>query len=358
MPDESTQTGDLTIDQAAALFRQGAEKPPEELQQVETKEVKTEPTEAPKLEEKAEVQDDEVKTEATEETAKETKTDADEAFFETLDELAEAAGIPLEKMLNLKTRTKVDGVEDAVSLSQIVKSYQLEGHLNRKTQELAEQLKSVEQTREKLTSELTTKLQEANNLTGHLEQQVMAEYNAVNWNDLRQTDPAEFAAKKQEYNDRWGQLQQYKLQASSTYQKMMEENQSKAQEKFSQIVKAEEEKLQAKIPDWKDPEKAKSGKKELSDYLMSDYGFKPEEISQLYDHRVVDIINKARLYDKQSVKTEVAKKKVATLPKLLKPSAKPSDPRAESLKVAMKKLNESGRIEDAAQLIKLKLGVT
>src|SRR3990170_4570084 len=278
---ESPPTGDaLTVDQAAAALKGllGAKEPPKTGESKEVKpETKAEATEVKKPEEdvqKAEEQGAETEKEGAEksESVKEDKdeqTDA-EIQLESLEELAEATGLPLEKILSLKARTKVDGIENAVSLAEIVKGYQLDGHLTRKSQELADKLKAADVEREKITTELNSRLMEANQLIGHFEQQFMAEYNAINWNELRQADPAEFAAKKQEY------------------------------------MKTEEEKLYSKFPDWKDPEKAKVGKKEVSEYLMN-YGFKPEEVSQIYDHRQVDIIRKAMLYDKQSTKTDIAK---------------------------------------------------
>lgn len=357
---ESTQTGDaLTVDQAAVELRRllGATKPPKEVPDEVKKqpEVKVESIETQKPEEdvqKAEGQDDKAKTEGKDQ---DTQTGVDEAFFETLDELAEAAGVPLEKLLTLKTRTKVDGVEDTVPLAQIVKNYQLDGHLTRKQQELAEKLKTVDSEREKYNSELNSKLQEANQLIGHFEQQFMAEFNSVNWQELRQSDPAEFAARKQEYNDRYSQLMNYRQQIQVNAHRLQTEAQEKAQAKFSEIVKAEEEKLISKLPDWKDPEKAKTGKKDLSDYLRN-YGFNDGEISQIYDHRQVDIIRKAMLYDKQSTKSEVALKKVVTLPKILKPSS-PSVGEARKAAIAekLKVLSKSGRVEDAAEVFKAML---
>ena len=359
---ESTQTGDaLTVDQAAQAF-QGILASKKE--QPKTEEAKTEvkqeavPTEDKKPNEdvqKAEGQDEKTSEEAKSEDSKDAKTDAEEIQLESLEELAEATGLPLERILNLKARTKVDGAENLVSLADIVKSYQLEGHLTRKSQELAEKIKATDAEREKITTDLNSRLLEANQLIGHFEQQFMAEHNSVNWQELRQTDPAEFVAKKQEYNDRWNQLQLYRQQVVSNAQKVQQESQQKAQEKFQEILRTEEERLLSKFPDWKDPEKAKTGKKEVSEYLTH-YGFKPEEISQIYDHRQVDIIRKAMLYDKQSTKTDVAKKKVAVLPKVLKPtSTQSADPKSDAIKAQMKKLEQSGRVEDAAELFKLKL---
>ena len=356
---ESTPTGDtsLNLNQAQAAIKGILS--PVNSDDSKKPDQKAESTEDPKPQEdapKAEGQDEKADADATSESGKDAQTDAkteEEIQLESLEELAEATGLPLERILNLKARTKVDGAESQVSLAEIVKSYQLEGHLTRKSQELAEKAKAFEAEREKQTSDLQNRLLEANQLIGHFEQQFMAEFNSVNWPELRQTDPAEFAAKKQEYNERWNQLQSHRQQVISNAQKVHQENQQKAQEKFQEILRTEEEKLLSKFPDWKDPEKAKVGKKEVGEYLTS-YGFKPEEISQIYDHRQVDIVRKAMLYDKMSTKTDVAKKKVAVLPKVLKPSAN-KDPKRDALVEGMKRLEKSGRIEDAAAVLKLRL---
>lgn len=361
MNEESTPTGDaLNLSQVATAIKGllGASEPPK-TDEAKSPETQVESTEIPKPDaEEVDESGEETQAEGTEDTSEESVTDeqtgAVETFYETLDELAEAAGVPLEQLLSLKTRTKVDGIEEAVPLAQIVKSYQLEGHLTRKQQEVAEKLKAMEAEKEKLTSDLNNRLQEAGQLIGHFEQQFMADFNAVDWNDLRQTNPAEFAARKQDYNDRYSQLMAYRQQIQANAEKLHNEAAEKAKTKFQEILQTEEQQLLSKFPEWKEPEKAKSGKKEVSDYLRG-YGFNDNEIAQIYDHRQVEIIHKAMLYDKQSTKTEVAKKKVATLPKVLKPSAQKSDPKEAAMKAAMAKLDKSGRVEDAAALIKLRL---
>jgi hypothetical protein len=342
---ESTQTGDLNFSQAQEALKGilGAKEPPKPEVPEETKAEQPQP----------EITEEEVKVEGEvkEEVKEADAQNTEEIQLESLEELAEATGLPLEKILNLKARTKVDGIEDIVPLAQLVKSYQLEGHLTRKSQELSEKMKSLETEREKVSSELNTRLTEANQLISHFEQQFMADYNNINWNELRQSDPAEFAARKQEYNEKWNNLQAYRQQIVLNSEKMRQEAQAKQQDQFRELLKTEEERLLNRIPDWKDEKKASEGKKELSGYLR-DYGFNDGEISGIYDHRQIDIIRKAMLYDKISSKNDVAKKKVATLPKLLKPSAQAKDPSADALKSGFERLNKTGRVDDAAAVLK------
>lgn len=291
-------------------------------------------------------------TDGGEEAKAEDKADANEVKLETLEELAEATGLPLDQLLNIKARTKVDGEEKAIPLSEIVKSYQLEGHVNKKSMELAEQRKAFEADREKQSVELTNRLKEAEALSTHLEQNLLAEYNAIDWTALRNTDPAEFAARKQEYNERYAQIQGLKQRALFETQRLYQEQANKQSEEFKKIIETESARLVESIPEWKDEAKAKAGKAEIKDYLKS-MGFNDQEIGSIYDHRHVKLIRNAMLYEKASKKVNIEQKKVANLPKVLKAGTQPNkgDAQREKEKEHLARLRKSGRLEDAAAII-------
>jgi hypothetical protein len=340
-----TQTGgetDTSVEHAAEriLGLMDAQEPP-----------KTEETQTDSTPEPTPPEGGQPAAKATEEVS-EPEGDAQNVDYETLDQLAEATGLPLEKILNLKTKANVDGQESTVPLSEILKSYQLSKHVNDKSQELANQRKAFEADREKQVTEIKQRLIEAQALSQDLEQSLMAEHNSIDWTALRTTDPAEFAAKKQEFNERWNQIQGKKMRATAEAQKFQQEQ----HEKVKKHIETERAKWRDVVPEWKDDKRFEAERGEIVSYLRGQ-GISDEDISSLYDSRQIKIIRNAMLYEKSSKAATIAQKKVALLPKVLKPGTQTtkSDSRTEKDKELSTRLRKSGRLEDAAALIESRM---
>jgi hypothetical protein len=76
-------------------------------------------------------------------------TDVDDAPFDpaklsSLTELADAAGLESERLMDLELPTKIDGKEGKARLRDLVKSYQLDGHINQKLATLDTDRKTFE----------------------------------------------------------------------------------------------------------------------------------------------------------------------------------------------------------------------
>lgn len=69
-------------------------------------------------------------------------------------------------------------------------------------------------------------------------------------------------------------------------QKQQYHQQSQAQA-AQQLLTAENAALLSKLPEWRNTEKAKAEKATVSQGLVEDYGFRPQELAQLVDHRMV-----------------------------------------------------------------------
>ena len=275
--------------------------------------------------------------------------------FSSIQELAEALGLPVDDFLGkIKGKVKINGVEQDVTLADMRNGYQMEADYRRKTSELAEQRKAFEAEREQTAQELSRQYTEAQQITGILEQQLTAEYQSVDWNNLRATDPAEFAAKRQEFNDRYNYVQGLKANVQNQLQQQTEKaNQTQALE-LKQMLQDEAQRLAEAVPEFKDEAKAKAIKAEMKDFLKS-LGYADQEIGNIYDHRHVMILKDAMEYRKLKSKGVEVKNKVQTVPKLLKPGSNES--RGDSNQIAIReriaRLKKTGRVEDAAALIKL-----
>jgi len=246
---------------------------------------------------------------------------------------------------NLYLKTKIDGKPGKATLAELLKSYQLEGHVNQKSMQLAEERKNFEAETQAAKQALQQALTQAQTLIQVQEQQLMGEYNSLDWDALKRHDPGLYAATRQEMAERYNQIQSAKQYANNQGQQLTQEQQQ-------QILMRESQALEAALPEWSDKEVQQKEKSEVASYLTN-HGFRPEEIAAVGDHRAVVIARKAMLYDKlmseKSTQTEVAKKKVIKKPKVLRPGASKASgqAKAEAQKQKLKLVKQSGGSVDS-----------
>lgn len=270
---------------------------------------------------------------------------------ERFEDLANDFGVEPEKLLNLKVKTKIDGEEGEARLADLIKSYQLEGHLNRRNMEIVERQKAFEQEVQTHKAYLAQQIQTANQYTAMLEHELAGEYSKVNWDELRTTDPAEFAAKRQEFADKQTRIQQTKVQLDRQLQTEIQQAQYQQNMSLQQFKAQQAQELLSKIPEWKDPAKYQSDAAELKTYLLSQ-GYAPEQIDNINRASDVTILRKAYLWDKlQGSKAQVTKK-VVNAPKVIRPGASKDKAALDSDRrnAQLMRLRKSGRVEDAASI--------
>jgi len=340
--------GELTQDQAASLLGEVLDREDEDESSIERGEG------AETL--KEDDSEDESKEDESEDDSEESTDEAEEAEEETsyssVTELAEALDMTPEDFLaQIKIPVKVDGKEQMVSLSEARDGFQMQSAFTKKSMELAEQRKAFEAERSAKVQEWDQAIKQSQALTQAMESTLVADYQKVNWDDLRLTDPAEYAAKRQEFAERVQSIEWMKQQAGQVSAQQQEVQTQEQQAQLQTHLAREADALQSAIPEWTSPDKAKAEKAQLRDYLLSS-GYNEQEIAQLYDHRAVVALRKAMLYDQGRKETDVAKKKVATLPKLVKKGAKPN-PKEDQRRKSSKKfdaLKKSGKVDEAAAL--------
>ena len=338
-------TGPLDYDGASAAFEnylEGLDAPPEE---PPTAEAEDEPA--------VEDSDDEDTTAEAEEVEAEEEPDSEEApSYQSVDELAEATGMSLDEFLGqIKVTAKIDGQDEAITLSELRDGYQRQQSYTRKTQELAEQRKALEAAKQQVHEEANSRLKELGAMVGALEQQLIGEYQSVNWQELRQTDPAEFAALRAEYQERANRIEQMKAHARGHAERQQHETTQQQQAQYQQIMQREAQALLTAIPEWSDQSVAQREKGELREYMVTN-GYSPEEVNSLLDHRAVRMIRNAMLFDKQNRDVKAAKKKVAPLRKVTRPGSKDEGKTTASQKSRDKaaRLRKTGRVDDAAAI--------
>jgi hypothetical protein len=154
----------------------------------------------------------------------------------------------------------------------------------RKTQELAEQRKEAEATRErylKADSELVeAKAQEKAIETS------LKEFEQVDWNKFSETDPVQ----AQKLFFQYQQLKDLKNQATQRTAQLEQTRTSEQQQHIAKLYAQGQEVLSRDIPNW-NPETAKK----VSEFAVREYGFTSDELRQVYDPRLVKVLHAAMI---------------------------------------------------------------
>jgi hypothetical protein len=303
-------------------------KPPEEEPENDTPPVaEEEPQDAPEGEDAAE------------------EDTSDEPEVASLYDLAEGLGWEPDRLMSLKVKAKIDGEEQEVTLQEALASYQIQGHLTRKSMALSDERKAWEEARakeEKAAQEKASKLEAGYAMAANL---LNAEFANVDWQRLQQDDPIEFNSKYiqwQQHNARLAQL----AEAIAHHR----QEQTEAQQKHLEKLRSDEQKrVTEAIPSWSDPTTKEREWREIVD-TAKEYGFTEDNVNEVFDHRVIRLLRDAKEYAKLQKAKPQLEKKLKLAPKMVKPgNAKKADTnRTEQL---MSRAKKTGSVDDVAELL-------
>jgi hypothetical protein len=248
---------------------------------------------------------------------------------------------------------KVDGEELEVSLDELISGYSRQSDYTRKTQELSSERGKMAELQQQWANEISqsqAERQQYVDALGQFVQQSMAgleQYTNTDWETLREEDPIAFVTKKDEFRDAQERVRQAQAQQGIEKQKQEQE--------FSKIkhlaLQEEHKRLVEAVPEWSDPDKRGKLASELSSYALSQ-GFKKEELQELIDHRSLIVLMKAQKYDALQ-NSDVKAKKLKNKPKVIragKGTNKKSDTAKAKRIASMKRLKESGHVDDSVAL--------
>ena len=105
---------------------------------------------------------------------------------------------------------KVDGKIDTVPVNELIAGYQFNKSNTNKAQTLAAERKEFDEIRATIATEYTQKLEAVNKLTAHLESNLLKDFQNINWEQLRYTNPAEYAALIQDFQLKSSEIEQVK----------------------------------------------------------------------------------------------------------------------------------------------------
>ncbi len=188
-------------------------------------------------------------------------------------------------------------------------------------------------------------------LLGALSEQVkVAAEPQIDWDRLYREDPIEYVRQREVMRE--NKEKAAAIQAEQ--QRLAEIAQQEQMQRFQAVKAKEAQALIEAIPSWKDPAKAKAEKAMLVE-LGQKMGFTPEELGNIFDHRVVLALRKAALYDQMQAKRQGIKPVTNNGPKPAKPGAAGRVSQMSDSVRAKQRLAKTGRVEDAASAIALLL---
>ncbi len=293
----------------------------------ETQEQQTESTESEEATEQSETTEEAEQTDDAQEEV---------SLPSTLSELAEVLGIDPDKLYEIKAKTKIDGQEGEATLAQLLKSYQLEGHLTRKSMELSERQKALEQDAQRHQAEATQRLQYLEDSIAVATNLLNERYQGVDWDALKASDANAF-------NTRYIEYQQHRQKLANAFQAVQAEREKQSlanQQKFAEYVAGEGKALANAIPEWADAKVAKKERTEIREYLKG-IGYDDSEVDQIYDHRLVLVVRDAMKAKRLATAKPEILKKITQAPKLVKPGTKST--KQEGLRDRLRDLRKQHR---------------
>ena len=241
---------------------------------------------------------------------------------------------------------KLDGKEVSVTLDELQKGYSRTQDYTRKTQQIAEVRKQVEQE----TQAVWAERQQYAQLLGALQAQLQATEPQVDLDRLYHEDPIEWVRQKEVMRER--QEKAYAIQAEQ--QRLSQLSQYEQQRAMEETLSSQKDALLAALPTWKDPKTARAEKALVVESAKA-AGFSEEDLKSVYDHRLVLLLRKAGLYDQMVSKRQGIKPVVNNGPRPAKPGAAGRVSTTTESTRAKQRLAKTGRIDDAVSAIELLL---
>ena len=310
-------------------------------------EVFTDMLDAEESNDKPEVENEEVATEAVEETDEEAlEEEVDEESEDEPEDTYEDDESEEVEVEERKTyRVKASGEEKDVTLDELVSGYQKSTDYTQKSQTLAEERKKVEAHAQEIQNAMRTREAYAQKLS-QVEQYLTSQAKpSENLEELKENDPIQYAitvAEQTEANKKINTIRQEQ-------QKVAQEQQHYRLQQQNQVVANEALMLSEKVKEFSDPKKAEQIKNDIRTFGKS-VGFSDQELSQVYDHRHVMILQKAMAYDKLQKANPGVNKKLKSAPKMASKTKRVTN--TDTYTKQKKQLKGTGSLDDATSVFK------
>ena len=239
-------------------------------------------------------------------------------------------------------RVTVDGEEIEVTQDELINGYSRQQDYTRKTQELANQRKTIEQQAQELQQRDAIYAQ----LLPKLEAQLKGELvNEPDWDSLYNDDPIAFVREKQLWDEKKEKLKA----AEAENARLQQESYAQQQQLIAQQVQEGQQRILEIIPEWKNAEVAQQEKLAIRDYGINVLGYTPQEMDAIYDYRALLGLRNAWLNSKTVEATK--KKPTQKAPaRVARPGTTTRKKSVAPAKRAKQVLAKSGKVQDAAKV--------
>jgi hypothetical protein len=265
----------------------------------------------------AQESDDDVEYDDETDDSNELETDDDDGLAALASELGlDADKLTLSEDGEILVNLKVNGKDQQIDLKEAISQTQFSKANDEKARTLAEERKTFESEKAHVAEAYQQQLQQIRGLGEMLQQKLMQDFQGVDWDRLRVTDPGEWTAKQREFEIRNQELQQAGQMLGQQMRVEQEQQSQQEAQQRAEILQSEREQMIEHNPSWRDEERMKGDLTKIVEYAKSS-GFDDEELQDVIYSRHVEVLKKAMLYDQGKT---VADKKVKQAPKMQRAS--------------------------------------
>ena len=253
---------------------------------------------------------------------------------------------------SISIATNVDGKIEHVTMTEIIKGYQIDKYNSQKGQKLHDEREVFDTERQKALADINTNIEASMYVLQEVEKQLVGEYNAINWDALRSEKPTEFNTLRADFSDKARRLDSMKTTAMTNAKKAMDDNSSQANEELVKEAGKQKELLLTHLPKLADTTVYAKTMTAAKKFMLDTYGVSEKEADKITDSRLIRLILDAQQFHKG--KTEVKKKEGGKkLPKFMKPGARRSRASAAEKNTNQKRsrLRKTGSTKDAANVL-------
>lgn len=254
-------------------------------------------------------------------------------------------------------KVKVDGKESQVPMDDVIKSYQLQQHVNQKSMKLSELQKGFEAEMVNVKQDLFVQHQYNIGVTQLAEEMLLKDYNSINWESLKHTNGQQYAVLRQDFVEKAAAIQNLQKQVATEAQKFLHgvKNEMSAAQKAH--LAEQRELMLIDNPHWANDNVRAKEQAALRDFVVSRYGFEAADMHLVTDRRLLQMIQDAYKYNagKQKLQKQVNGKQ---LPKFQKKGVglKQQTNQSEKSKQIVNRFQKSGRADDLTEVLKQRLG--
>tara|TARA_R110000796_G_scaffold99184_4_gene207119 strand:- start:3311 stop:4276 length:966 start_codon:yes stop_codon:yes gene_type:complete len=233
---------------------------------------------------------------------------------------------------------RVDGDDFQVTLDELKQGYSGQKYVQKGMQQAAEARKQAETAYQNLTQERQQLQQLVDQLkNGEIAPPVKPDI------AIREDDPIKYIESKMDYDDqvvKWNAVQ-HQLQAKTDAEMMARQN----------LAKQEAQILVEKMPELRDAEKATQFRQDIINVGMEVYGYPEEILGNITSHRDLMVLRDAMMYRKIMANQKTVHEKTKKSRPVIKPGNKKILNTQDAARKQREKLNKSGKIEDAIDLL-------